>query len=129
MNITLHTVGLELKTEMRTRLEDRIATILSRFADRIQAIRVHLEDENGPKGGVDHRCQIEASLSYGPSMIVEARDVDAPTAVDRATRRLLRKVQRDIERRIDSRRVRDGRPATPSDFWLGESNSPGAQGS
>ena len=127
MNVTLHSVSLELMTEARKRLEDRITSILSRYADRTRAIRVHLEDENGPKGGVDHRCQIEASLVYGPSIIVEARDVDAPTAVDRAARRLLRKVQRDLERRIDSRRARDGRSATPSGFWLGESNSSGTQ--
>ncbi len=129
MNITLNAISFSLDSETRARLEKRIDSILSRFSDRVRSVQVRLEDENGPKGGVDHRCQIEAHLTYGPTMIVEARDVDAPTALDRAARRLLRKIRRDLERRIDARRVRDDRRATPSGFWLGEQESSSAHGS
>jgi hypothetical protein len=36
---------------------------LARYSERITRIAVHFEDVNGPKGGVDHQCRLEARLA------------------------------------------------------------------
>lgn len=41
-------------------VEQRIATVLARSADRLTRVEVHLGDVNAKKGGVDKRCLIEA---------------------------------------------------------------------
>ena len=76
MKITLHTINLDLPNSARTRMEQRITSILSRLEHRILHVRVRVEDINGPKGGIDHRCQIEVQLKHGTQLIVEARDVE-----------------------------------------------------
>jgi hypothetical protein len=37
-----------------------VETGLSRFQDRLTRVEVHLSDTNGPRGGIDRRCLVEA---------------------------------------------------------------------
>lgn len=106
MNIILHAVNFELEPEERARLTERTALVLSRFAPRIDRVRVRIEDLNGPKGGVDHRCQVDLRVRRGDSIVVEALDLDPFSALDGALRRVQRKIRRDIARRVASRRDR-----------------------
>jgi hypothetical protein len=59
---------VEVSTDTRTAAD--IATLtavieagLSRYKDRLTRVEVHLSDVNGPKGGVDCRCALEARPS------------------------------------------------------------------
>ena len=67
-------------------------------AGRLRRVVVRLEDLNGPKGGVDKRCTVEVSGSFG-TRITEARDVDLFVAVDRALEMAGRAVVRARSRR------------------------------
>lgn len=76
----------------------RLDASLDRFAQRIRRVSVKLEDENGPKGGQDMRCQIEVELDRHGRVIIEQHDSDPYVAVDRAADRAKRTVRRAIGR-------------------------------
>lgn len=72
---------------------------LRKFADRIERVVVRLADLNGPKGGLDKRCRVEARLfSRSQSLVVEAVDSDAYVAVSQAAARLDERVARTLSK-------------------------------
>lgn len=56
---------------------------LSRFQSRIGRLVIRLEDLNGPRGGVDKACRIEASGDFGVR-VNEARADAFEAAINRA---------------------------------------------
>jgi ribosome-associated translation inhibitor RaiA len=72
---------------------------LDRFESRIRTMSVHFEDINGPKGGVDKRCTVEASGSFA-HRIASANADTYFAAADRAMSKLERGVSRALERQI-----------------------------
>lgn len=59
---SLETRGVSVGRSYRTALQRILKSALGRFARRIQAIEVWLEDVNGPRGGADTRCRIKVRL-------------------------------------------------------------------
>lgn len=59
---------------------------LSRFAREVEQVWVKLSDVNGPRGGVDQRCQVQVR---GPRIesTVEAMSADPTSAADLALER------------------------------------------
>jgi hypothetical protein len=66
-------------------------------------IRVSLEDVNGPQGGVDIRCRIEAYFRPRGSITVSALAIDEYSATAEAATRARELVDRRVKR-IRSRR-------------------------
>jgi hypothetical protein len=62
MNIEIRTKG-GCSAEFVADMTAAISRGLSRYASRITRIEAHFEDLNGPKGGADHRCGMEARLA------------------------------------------------------------------
>jgi hypothetical protein len=62
MNIEVSTKG-GCSAEFIADVNDIVTKGLSRYVDRITRIEAHFEDVNGPKGGLDHRCRLEARLA------------------------------------------------------------------
>lgn len=89
-------------------VERRTRHLLDRLDDRIQRLEVQLVDENGPKGGIDRRCRVSAKLVDGDVLHAEARSELIPNAVDRAIRKLVRRITDLRGREIDSRRRAGG---------------------
>jgi hypothetical protein len=83
--------------ELRTLAESRVRFALRRLSWLAPRARVHLSDVNGPRGGVDKRCQVELLTdSTDPVVITSmARDRRAALhgALSRAARALLRSWQ------------------------------------
>lgn len=84
--------------ELRTLAERRIRQALKRLAWLTPRVRVHLSDINGPRGGIDKRCQIELMTDGGSPVVVTslARDWFSAlqSALARATRSLIHHLQR-----------------------------------
>lgn len=61
------------------RIEASLQERLGRFSERLTRLEVHIADTNGPKGGPDKRCTLEARPRGGDPLIVtaDAGDVDA----------------------------------------------------
>ena len=91
-------------TELRALAERRVRHALRRLAWLAPRVRVHLSDINGPRGGIDKRCQVEVCSSLaGPVLITSmAHDWRAAlqTALTGTARMLLKNLQRSrVQRR------------------------------
>lgn len=86
-------------------IQRRMAFALSRFADRVRALRVRLLDTNADRGGVDKQCLVEVSLEPRGKLIVTVDDSSVESAISRAADRAARllddrfKKSRDVKRR------------------------------
>lgn len=97
MNLRVTIRGLDHKTELRGRAEDRVAATLERFAERIQSVTLFLEDVTGPqKQGFDKRCRVDVRLRRGGGLTIDelATDIDVALAV--ALDRLKAAISRQI---------------------------------
>jgi hypothetical protein len=99
MNISIRTPKTELPRDQRRILDRRARLGLARVAHRIRTVHLRITDDNGPKGGVDHRCLVEARLRPSGRVHVDARDLDPVSAGTAALRRLARRVRRELDRR------------------------------
>jgi len=82
--------------ELMTR---RVLFAMSRFQPRIRRINVRLIDDNGPKGGVDKRCTMEAVLHRGGTILAEDSSERLYAAVALAADRLARRIDRELKNR------------------------------
>jgi len=98
MRIQINSRGCELGEEQRHRIQRRIEFALGRFATRIQRVTVRLEDENGPRGGLDLACRVAVKLKPEGELHVLDRDEEERAVTDRALDRAARAVARYLER-------------------------------
>jgi hypothetical protein len=83
---------------LRVGVERRVRFVLRRISWRVPRAEVQLSDVNGPRGGIDKRCQIELRTDGARPVVVSSVASDWRSALDdalsRATRFLLRLWQR-----------------------------------
>ena len=89
---------------LRSYVERRLGFALDRFEQRIRRVSICLADLNGPRGGVDKVCRIQAQVSLAGTLTVEERSADIYRAVDGAAHRLQKSVRRTLRRRRGSQR-------------------------
>ncbi len=65
-----------------------------------------MSDVNGPRGGIDKRCQVELRTLGAGSVVVTSVASDWRTALDNALKRATRLLMRVWRRGNDSRRLR-----------------------
>jgi hypothetical protein len=97
MNVSVRLLGSLADKRIREHAQSRAAVALGRFQARITKVVVKLEDLNGPKGGVDKRCVIELTGSFG-ERIAEARDESFEVAINRGFSIIQRSLVRLIKR-------------------------------
>ena len=90
---------VKVTTDLREYIERRMYFALGRFGPAIDHASVRVGDINGPRGGVDKRCQIVVKLQASGSnpIAVDVNDEDLLAAVARASNRAGRAVARAIE--------------------------------
>ncbi len=88
---------------LRELSEHRVRFVLRRLGWLVPRAEVQMSDVNGPRGGVDKRCQIELRTDLVGSVVVASVASDWRTALDlalaRANRFLMRQWRRGSERR------------------------------
>jgi len=82
--------------EIRQFAEHRVSFALNRFQN-LRRVVLSIGDVNGPKGGPDKRCRMIAEYGLA-SVVIEEVQVNWQSAVALATRRLARKLARELER-------------------------------
>jgi ribosomal subunit interface protein len=97
--------NVDLTQALGQYVERRFHAALGRFSKRLPVVIVRLMDENGPKGGVDKRCQVMLSMPPATSMMVDEVHADLYTAIDLAADRASRAVTRELGRRRAKRNV------------------------
>ena len=93
-------------TELRDLTERRVRFVLRRLSWLVPRAAVQLSDMNGPRGGIDKRCQVALKTDGAGSVVVAAVASDWRTALDNALARAVRFVVRQWRRGNDTRRLR-----------------------
>ncbi len=107
MRVSIRTRRGKLDPTAREWLSRRIEFALGRFGARISRVAVQLEDVNGPRGGLDHRCLVEVHLIPAGRLLTEVVDEDLEPAASAALDRMARRVKEEFDRRRDLRRGPD----------------------
>ena len=89
--------------ELRTLTERRVRQAFKRLAWLTPRVRVHLSDINGPRGGIDKRCQIELLTAGGNPVVVTSLARDWLTALQSALARAARSLLHNMQRRRQPR--------------------------
>ncbi len=95
-------IGVTLDEDDRALIRRKLGMKLGKFVTSIERVTVRVTDANGPRGGVDHACNVKVVLSGLPSVVVERRDLAPHAAIDLA----LRATEQAVRRRIGRRRMK-----------------------
>jgi putative sigma-54 modulation protein len=108
MQIEIRSAKVEITPAHRDLVRRRASFALSRLKPRVERVDVRFEDVNGTRGGVDKQCRVLVTLSRGPATVVEDRDADLPTLIDRTLARAGRAAAKRIAREGDAAGPRRG---------------------
>jgi len=97
MTLRLSARGVELSAELKDYVTRRVHFSLARFAGRIRTLSVRLADVNGPRGGVDKRCDVRVDAGLRQEVIVRERQATIHAAVAFAMDRAERAVRRRLK--------------------------------
>ncbi|MBL8951253.1 MAG: HPF/RaiA family ribosome-associated protein [Myxococcaceae bacterium] len=89
--------GIELDTDTREHVDERMQRQLKKLGDRAMRATVRFEDLNGPRGGVDTVCRVKVVLAGLHSIVTEARGSEPREAFDLAAGRAQRAAVRLLE--------------------------------
>ena len=90
----------------RVLTERRVRFVLRRLGWLVPRAEVQMSDVNGPRGGIDKRCQVELRTDGAGSVVVASVASDWRTSLDNALARAARFLMRLWRRGSDSRRMR-----------------------
>jgi ribosome-associated translation inhibitor RaiA len=93
-------------TDLRDLTERRVRFVLRRLGWLVPRAEVQMSDVNGPRGGVDKRCQVELRTDGAGSVVVASVASDWRVALDNALARAARFLMRLLRRGSESRRMR-----------------------
>ena len=91
--------GITLSEALEQHIHDKLETLEKRFGDRLTRVEVHLEDINGPKGGPDKHCKLEARPSGLEPAIAESTTEDAYEGISLSTDRLKKVLETQLGKR------------------------------
>jgi len=98
MKVEVRFRGLEASESLREHAARRVHQHLSRFGAQLSAVVVRIADVNGPKGGLDKRCQVTVRGPRLGTSTFEGLSGDPSSAVDAVVERVARAVGRALER-------------------------------
>ena len=98
MKVDIQARDFSLTDSILSYTRERIYFLLGSRFDQIQRISVWISDVNGPKGGIDKRCQVRISLPRLKDIYVDDVQSDLYVAIFRATDRASRTINRRLRR-------------------------------
>jgi ribosome-associated translation inhibitor RaiA len=98
MRLDIQARGFTLTNGILNYTKQRMQFALLRSDNYITRVKVRLADINGPRGGVDKRCQIELAVAGHSNILIEDTEADLYFAIDRACERCMRTLARRLER-------------------------------
>ena len=78
--------------------EQRARFVLRRLSWLVPQASIRLSDVNGPRGGVDKRCQIEFTTQGSGRIVSTAMAADWRAALEAALARAARRIVRHVQR-------------------------------
>lgn len=105
MKLFVRSSNVALTPPIRTYIDRRVRMVMGRFDRKLARVSVRISDLNGPRGGVDKLCRIEARLWGRLPVVVEDAAADLRQAIDRSVHRMGRAVARVARKRLDTPRA------------------------
>lgn len=96
MQMTIASRHTDLTHAIREHVRERLIAALDQHASRIKRVEVTLEDENGPRGGVDQVCRVAVLLTNGTTLHHVRRGLDLYANVSLVADKVKRRVGRQI---------------------------------
>ena len=100
--------------QMRDLSVERVRFALRRLTAIVPRAKVQFSDVNGPRGGVDKRCQVELSTEAAGTVVIASLARDWRTALDRSLGRATRVLTRSLQRNQKATRDRTAKLALDS---------------
>lgn len=97
MQIIVESRGAEA-TPLRDLSIARVRFALRRLKALVPRAKVQFSDVNGPRGGVDKRCQVELRTDVAGTVVIASLAQDWRTALDRSLARATRVLTRSLQR-------------------------------
>ncbi|MFT7007117.1 MAG: putative sigma-54 modulation protein [Colwellia sp.] len=98
MELTITDLKIELSTENLSHIRQKTLSMFNKFCDRVQVIKVTIDDVNGPKGGKDKHCRVVIYSKGMPDIVITDNQTSVMSAVNialsRARLSFLKKVKR-----------------------------------
>jgi hypothetical protein len=104
--------------QMRELSVQRIRFVLRRLSGLVPRAKVQFSDVNGPRGGIDKRCQVELSTDSAGTVVIASLARDWRTALDRSLRRATQVLKRSLQRSHKPVRGRSARMASTAGFRI-----------
>ena len=96
--------GVHLSDALQESVRNALEAVDRRFGDQLTRIEVHFQDTNGPKGGVNKHCRVEARPSGLDPVLAENTADDAYDAARGAARKLERVLESRLGKLNDKKR-------------------------
>jgi hypothetical protein len=100
--------------QMRDLSIERVRFSLRRLDSLVPRAKVQFSDVNGPRGGIDKRCQVELSTETVGTVVIASLARDWRTALDRSLGRATRVLTRSLQRNQKPVRGRTAKLAADS---------------
>jgi hypothetical protein len=85
-------------SQMRDLSVERVRFALRRLTALVPRAKVQFTDVNGPRGGIDKRCQVELKTDTAGTVVIASLAHDWRTALDRSLTRATRVLTRSVQR-------------------------------
>ena len=121
MRITINAPSDAMRLQFQDSILEQMTKTLARFSKRITRVNVTLNDENGPRGGVDKLCRVSIVMPRLGQLSASATQESLPVAVAEAAVRVRRLVltklkrPKSVQRRKRVRALRLSRPSSADD--------------
>lgn len=104
MEFKVHGANIEVTDAITSHVHNRFTAALDHHERQVEDVTIRLEDINGPKGGVDMRCQATIHLRPGDMIVVDEVEDDLYAAISVAADRAKHVVSRKLDRIRDRHR-------------------------
>lgn len=98
MQIQVNPDDIPLTEALTGHIEREVQKAIKHHAERVTRVEATIQDQNGPKAGVDKRCVLEARLAGDEPLAVRAESDDMYDAIHQAAERLQKAVGRRLDR-------------------------------
>jgi len=93
---------------------ERVRFVLRRLSNLVPHAKVQFSDVNGPRGGIDKRCQVELRTDNAGTVVIASLAQDWRTALNRSLTRATRVLTRSLQRNQKPTRSRSAKLALDS---------------
>ena len=97
---------MEIPENMLAQIEKALCSALDRFKHTIREVDINLIDLNGPKGGLDKRCNVQIRFEHQGSLVVTSTGASIIQIVHEACDKLRHVITKRLSKAKSKRHLR-----------------------